>query len=123
MKTSLLLTLTAGLLCVTSSFADSAVATHDGNWWRAQLKQAKTAYVIGQWDGVCIVMAAEMREFQSDVAPLTIAKRYFASVNIAQIVDEMDQFYSDKRNRPIPTTELLFKSTLSSLQKHGWGRH
>jgi len=99
---------------ITSSLA---IETHDGNWWRTQQKQAKTAYVVGQMDGVCIVMAAERREFQSDVTPLTIAKRNFASVNIAQIVDEMDQFYSDKSNRPIPTTELLFKSTLNALQK------
>ena len=102
---------------VTSSLADPAVAGHDGNGWRTQRKQAKTAYVIGQMDGACVVMAAEMREFESDVTPLTIAKRHFARFNVAQIVDEMDQFYSDKSNRPIPTTELLFKSTLSALQK------
>ena len=108
---------TAALLWVTSSLADPAVAGHDGNWWRTQQKQAKIAYVIGQMDGACIVMAAQMREFQSDVTPLTIAKRDFASVNVAQIVDEMDQFYSDKSNRHIFTTELLFKSTLSALQK------
>jgi hypothetical protein len=113
--------LTAGALViasvVTSGFAAPAIAKHDGNWWRTQQKQAKTAYVIGQMDGVCVVMAAEMREFQSDATPLTIAKQRFASVNIEQVVLEMDRFYSEARNRAIPTTELLFKSTLSALKK------
>lgn len=113
--------LTAGALViasvVTSSLADPAITKHDGNWWRTQQKQAKTAYVIGQMDGVCIVIAAEMREFQSDATPLTIAKERFAGANIEQIVLEMDRFYSEASNRAVPTTELLFRSTLSALKK------
>jgi hypothetical protein len=125
----LFLLLGAAALLVTSSFAEGF--TRDGNWWRSQQKQVKAAYVTGQIDGVHVGMAAfakimltkediPTKDFlasfakdtpingDSDAALLTAIKRYFVGVKVEQVVDGLDRFYSDKSNRGISTTDLLW---------------
>jgi hypothetical protein len=90
----------------------------DGNWWNVQTPIHRTTYVLGLIDGADLGMtfavptaklnsagqatpefAAEMRAF---FARYNAAEdKYFKSVEVGQVVDGVDEFFKDFRNRSI----------------------
>jgi hypothetical protein len=107
----LFLLLGAAALLVTSSFAEGF--TGDGNWWRSQQRVVKAGYVTGVTDGVYIGAAMLSKVIleklkitpNADVMDLLhkSPRGLFGDVKVGPIIDAIDRFYSDVRNRRIPT--------------------
>lgn len=109
-KVGLLLVISLLFICPPSSLA--ANDSRDGNWWREQDKILKLAYMTGFLDGIHLGNNFAMWDFMDDpesesclkkVALSTSAyeDKYLLKVKVAQLVDGIDAFYSDYRNRSI----------------------
>jgi hypothetical protein len=103
------------LMCfsgITSSFA------RDGYWWREQNGAVKAVYVAGMNEGADY--AARLAQYVAKttdkanlggkvVSNILMANQglFNGDFTAKQLVDGMDRFYSDKRNRSIATTCAL----------------
>jgi hypothetical protein len=81
----------------------------NGNWWNTRSKMEKAIYTLGMMDGVytggAILIksgAQAVNGFNSDV------ERLFGKTNAAQLIDGMDRFYRDFRDRGIGTSQALW---------------
>jgi hypothetical protein len=99
---SLSLILVGTAVCV-SSLALSA-ESRDGRWWLKLSALEKAIYTSGMRDGVNVGegISPDPELFTSRAAEL-LAKK-----NTKQLVDGIDHFYSDFRNRSIPTYAALW---------------
>jgi hypothetical protein len=96
------------LFAVTSStYAEDN--RRDGNWWREQPQSDKLAYMVGFFDGIglgrlftywhniddknCSPKIIDSFQFYSD--------KFLKDVTNSQLVDGLDVFYKDYRNRKI----------------------
>jgi len=84
----------------------------DGNWWRGEDKYARITYVTGFFDGMDLGHRFSYWEFTNkkeleDCIYKVITSydnfcdKYFKNVTNGQIVDGLDSFYADFRNRSI----------------------
>ena len=122
----LFLLLGAAALLVTSSFAEE---THDGNWWRAQHKEVRAGYVTGMTDGLYIGVAifgkAVLEKLDitpnADVMDLLhkSPQGLFGDVKVGPIIDAIDRFYSDVRNRSIPSRKKTDENRNAFNAKRG----
>ena len=120
----LFLLLGAAALLVTSSFAEE---THDGNWWRAQHKEVKAGYVTGMTDGLYIGVAIFGKAIlgKLDITPNADVmdllhkspQGLFGDVKVGPIIDAIDRFYSDVRNRSIPSYYVVKMQIASTPDK------
>jgi hypothetical protein len=102
-------------LLITSILASE---DRDGNWWRTRRGFDKAVYVTGMIDGVYIGTAiltkniltrGDSKGDSTAVDSLTAgAKRLLVGVKVGQLVDGMDRFYSDFRNRGIMAWAALY---------------
>jgi len=87
-------------------------STRDGNWWRTQEQICKYQYVVGFFDGTELGYDFSywgiMDTNRNDPAVGKIQKSYNAysakfltNVTSSQLVDGLNEFYSDYRNRRI----------------------
>jgi len=104
------------VLNLTYSTALGEESRRDGNWWIYQAKGFKLVYILGFFDGMHLGHKFSYWEFWEDkkkdkakekclydVAKSFSSnyKKYFGNVTNDQIVDGLDTFYSDYRNRSI----------------------
>jgi hypothetical protein len=105
MKRRLILFLVAAVVLFSVNFCNAEGPKRDGNWWQTFPESAKVFYVAGLQDGLLIghgfsdplspCAEQELKTFQEQI------KKYSANVSVKQIVDGLDRFYSDYRNRGI----------------------
>lgn len=84
----------------------------DGNWWRATAPAARTTYMVGVFDGVILgcnfahwsyeANSAQSQSISDAVSSCDSHKaRFLANVKSGQLVDGLNAFYDDFRNRSI----------------------
>lgn len=112
----LLLLLTFGLLAI----ADTGTR-QDGNWWRTLDRKQQIYYVAGFFSGMDLGRNFAIWKYldstdenEKQAVSLAIhaydqySDKYFAEVTAAQIVDGLNLFYADYRNRRIETTGAIW---------------
>jgi hypothetical protein len=98
-------------LCIGPAFAQESTR-RDGNWWRTQLRASQVSYMVGFFDGIELGNRFSYWSFANDQKATESLKRVFDSyeeyvdkylknVTSGQMVDGLDTFYSDFRNRSI----------------------
>lgn len=86
----------------------------NGNWWRNLDPMQKVMYVNGFFDGTDLGYSFATWKMVGDKSSLDAKKRasdsfsehnkrYLSNVTVNQVVDGLDVFYSDFRNRSIST--------------------
>jgi len=111
MKTCALAVCVFVSVLVTSSLAEE---DRDGNWWRTRRELDKAVYVTGMIDGVYIGTAILTKDIMTKGDPTALdsltagTKRLLVGVKVEQLVDGMDRFYSDFRNRGIMAWAALY---------------
>jgi hypothetical protein len=80
----------------------------DGNWWLQLPVLVKEGYVLGLWDGTMIggqlaTMGLSDEAARKDAAQsfTTDFNKYVAGITVDQMVDGLNVFYEDYRNRNI----------------------
>ena len=128
MNTILIPLLTAALLlCSTDSTSADETRT-DGNWWNAQNEYQKAGYIEGFWggnsferelvDAVVILNTPKTNKPGEVIAWLregakiedALAKKdgaLFSNVTVGQMLDGVNSFYSDFKNRRIHVTHAI----------------
>lgn len=81
---------------------------HDGDWWREQKQSAKYHYAAGLFDGMTVGvnflefgMSAEILIKTETPNADNAAGQKFVHIGGGELVDGLDKFYSDSRNRTI----------------------
>jgi hypothetical protein len=98
------------MLCSQVCLADEN--RRDGNVWRTMDQPAKTNYMVGFLDGMDLGHSYSIAQLllkpstKSCVKPASdsyqdLVKTYMNNVTVGQIVEGLDTFYSDYRNRSI----------------------
>ena len=97
------------LITLLVCFSGMAVAENNGNWWRSLPTSGKVGYVMGYLDGGCDGAMRVLDEIQpNDEQRKRIQKCVWPDgVTYGQIVDGVNHFYSDYRNRLILTDSAL----------------
>jgi hypothetical protein len=91
----------------------------DGNWWREQDRPTRSAYIIGFFDGMDLgynfsywsfVKDKEMNACMGKVVQSygDYSSKYFKNVTNVQLVDGLDSFYTDFRNRSIRVADAVW---------------
>jgi len=118
--TSRLTTLLVIVLALGNATLSTVQSTRrDGNWWINQTKGFKNTYVAGFFDGMKLGYNFSYWGFydekNSEVCRGKIAKsfsdynkKYLDEVTSAQIVDGLDSFYSDYKNRRIIVSDAVW---------------
>jgi len=84
----------------------------DGNWWLAQTEGLKVGYMVGFLDGIALGRNFASWQFMDDpqseaclkkvlLSSIEYEKKYLSNVKVGQLVDGLNDFYSDYRNRGI----------------------
>jgi hypothetical protein len=97
------------LMALLVCFSGMAVAENNGNWWRSLPTSGKVGYVMGYLDGGCDGAMRVLDEIQPNDERLKRIQKcvWPDGVTYGQIVDGVNHFYSDYRNRLIPTDSAL----------------
>ena len=105
-------------LFIVPTFAQTS-SERDGNWWREQSKDFKYAYVVGIFDGLEVgydFSYLDFGESPEDKACLSKVEasfnkhrvRYLKNVTNGQVVDGLNELYSDYKNRRIKIRAAFF---------------
>lgn len=101
------------LLVVACGLSDAQESSRrDGNWWRGEQRISKSTYVVGFFDGMELGRNFSYWKFANNkLAANSVAlvnesyaeyvDKYFKNVSNVQLVDGLDVFYADFRNRSI----------------------
>ncbi len=92
--------------------ASTDLSRRDGNWWTGETETFKLAYVAGFYDGMDLgnrfsywdlLKEDTMKSCLSRVSTSfsTYEQKYMGNTTNSQLVDGLDSFYSDYRNRRI----------------------
>ena len=84
----------------------------DGNWWRQQQYETKLTYIVGFFDGMELGKNFSYWNFTNDAdkkecheavsnSYKEYTRKYFQNVSNDQLVDGLNRFYEDFRNRRI----------------------
>lgn len=97
--------------------------TRDGNWWTTQTLAFKVPYVLGMFDAIDLGYSWSSSGFSNPVERVCFEstaktfveqrRRYLVGVTAGQVVDGLDDFYKDYRNRAIAAgtaLELVLRS-------------
>ncbi|MCE5333421.1 MAG: hypothetical protein LLG06_02410 [Desulfobacteraceae bacterium] len=99
------------------SFAQDTV--HNGYWWNRLPKPFRLAYMYGVSDGVAMgkeLIIAHIRDKNRTEQGLPaivdrnfteIQERYLANASVEQVVDGLNKFYFNSKNRPVPINEAI----------------
>jgi hypothetical protein len=110
------------LICVLFTLPSLTAAEEnrrDGNWWRQQDRLTRSVYVIGFFDGMDLghnfsywnfVKDKKMNVCMAKVAEsyANHSSKYFKNVTNIQLVDGLDTFYTDFRNRSILVADAVW---------------
>ena len=92
----------------------------DGNWWRARPRATKLAYLVGFFDGMELgerfsywglpQKDGKMNPATGDIGESydKMYSQYIKNVTSGQMVDGVDKFYEDYRNRSIRIYDALW---------------
>jgi hypothetical protein len=105
-------TLVALLVCSLSLHA-SDTRNRDGNLWRTLTAEQKITYIAAFWDGMELGHEFDLFDLvnrkekaacaaDADKSFNTYTDKYAKNVSNVQIVDGLNAFYSDYRNRSVP---------------------
>lgn len=101
------------IMLTTSSLSWSGIERRDGDWWMSMNKSSKNSYITGYIDGMKLGNIFSCQKYEinsknySDCIKLT-DKSYeeydnllFSNVTNNQLAAELDNFYTNKKNRRI----------------------
>lgn len=103
----------ATLIAITPLRASAQALVVNGNFWQSQSAASHTDYILGFIDGMRLgnnfsywatdihTKEGAARAESATSSYDTETKRYMSNVTVGQIVDGLNQFYSDFRNRNI----------------------
>jgi hypothetical protein len=81
---------------------------HSGDWWREQTQSTKYHYAAGLFDGMTVGLNLLEFGMSTEILIKTVTSRAgevsaqkHVHISGAQLVDALDRFYSDSRNRNI----------------------
>jgi len=105
------------LICSVVSAQDAN--RRDGNWWRTESRSSQLDYMVGVFDGMQLghnlsywnlIGDKQAGDALSRVAKSysELSQRYFRNVTVGQLVDGLDVFYSDFRNRTIRVHDAIW---------------
>lgn len=108
-----------GLLFLAPPAYSAVDDARDGNWWLEQPKIIKLGYMTGFLDGIHLGNNFAMWGFMDDpesesclkkvgLSTIEYEDRYLSKVKVAQLVDGIDAFYSDYKNRSISTHNAVW---------------
>jgi hypothetical protein len=87
---------------------------HEGNWWRSQMQSEKYHYTAGLFDGMTagfnfieFGMSAQILFKTGNPNSHKTASKNYVHITGGQLVDGLDKFYSDYRNRSIPVSNAV----------------
>ena len=94
------------------SLSSIASDQRDGNWWRQQHYETKLTYIVGFFDGMELGKNFSYWNFTNDADKKECleavsnsfkeySRKYFSNVSNIQLVDGLNTFYEDFRNRRI----------------------
>ena len=96
------------LLFALSSFNAKGEDRRDGNWWRGHDRQTKVAFVTGFFDGMALGnkfsywrQANAASSAEATKSYNAMVAQYLSNVTSGQLVDGLEGFYGDFRNRRI----------------------
>lgn len=105
------------LVCVPVSRNDTNTR-RDGNWWRELDRPEKISYMLGFFDGMDLGHDFSYWPLLKDDKDSSVAKiatayheyvsKYLSNVTNVQLVDGLDTFFSDYRNRRIETSNAVW---------------
>ncbi len=122
MKRHLLVTaLVLSVVLVGSNLTSTAAADvpRDGHWWRDQDRLTRIRYLTGFFDGMDLGHKFSYWKFESDEkmepciwkvveAYNEYSAKYFNTLTNIQIMEGLDSFYVDSRNRKILVTNAVW---------------
>ena len=111
-----LLALLAVLLASAQAFAADR---HDGNWWNSQKWESHVDYVVGFMDGMDLgenfatwrgVKNGTWEDWANKgiVSYEYYVATYLKNITVKQLIDGMDDFYKDFRNRSVLVTNGIW---------------
>lgn len=90
----------------------------DGNWWLGQTQVFKSAYMLGLFDGTNLGHEFSLWKYRDKSEPACLSKnyesynyyfdKYMKDVTSTQLVDGLDVFYKDYRNRKIDIASAVW---------------
>ena len=107
------------LLTIVPALSAAEENRRDGNWWRDQDRPTRSAYIIGFFDGMDLgynfsywgfAKDKEMKACMGKVVESYVDynSKYFKNVTNVQLVDGLDSFYADFRNRSIRVSDAVW---------------
>ncbi|MGA9966505.1 MAG: hypothetical protein WBQ10_15000 [Terriglobales bacterium] len=110
------------LLSVLSVYVQAQAERRDGNWWVGETPNVKLNYAVGFFDGMKLdynfsywgmtkesdkkAMTPCMSEVNKSYSDYSA--KYFSDVTNDQLVDGLDNFYKDYRNRRIKVPDAVW---------------
>src|SRR5436189_3678241 len=112
-----IIVLTAAIVVFPSVGMTQTHDTRDGNWWNSQTTASKVPYVLGMFDTIDLGWSWSLSGWSNSVERVCFEstsktfveqrRRYLVGVTAGQVVDGLNDFYKDYRNRAIsPGTAL-----------------
>jgi hypothetical protein len=109
-----------GLLLTVPVYCFAAASdARDGNWWLEQNKITKLSFMAGFLDGIHLGKNFSMWGFMDDpqseaclkkvvLSNTEFENKYLSKVKVGQLVDGLDVFYSDYKNRSISPNNAVW---------------
>jgi hypothetical protein len=90
----------------TAGFLNAEDRRRDGNWWNEGDRQLKLSYILGFFDGMDLGAGFSFWKFIDDPCAARAkdsykeySAKYSENVTNGQLVDGLDEFYKDYKNR------------------------
>lgn len=107
------------LLVTLPSLSTAEDGRRDGNWWNIQDQSARAAYIVGFFDGMTLGQRFSYWSFAKNKkmnaclekvldSYTEYSSKYFNNVTNGQIVDGLNSFYADYRNRRIKIADAVW---------------
>jgi hypothetical protein len=108
--------LLVGIFIILSSSNVYSDESRNGNWWRSLQIEQKCHYLIGILDGLDLAVTflyMDEREDQKITREVIVLKelnqqKYLKNVTYEQLIDGLNDFFSDFKNRNIETNMGIF---------------
>lgn len=107
------------LLVTLPSLSTAEDGRRDGNWWNIQDQSARASYIVGFFDGMILGQRFSYWSFFKNKKMNACSEKvldsyneynskYFNNVTNVQIVDGLNSFYADYRNRKIKIADAVW---------------
>jgi hypothetical protein len=103
-------------LAMLSPVARDDTSRRDGNWWVMRSDSSKANYMIGFYDGIKLGGEFSYWNFTKDDAEFKkisdayqeYEDKYIANITAREVVDGLNVFYKDSRNRRILVNDAVW---------------